>query len=518
VAIPILTKVATAQSKLTAAQLAYAQATTKSQRATALKAEAAATDGLTASQKGLMGQVGQLKSTWDRLENSMTPVVVGVTSMALKLASALMPAMDKLVPAGAKVIDAFLTPLTRLLASPMFATFITQMSQLAEQVAPMLGLQLTRLLVVFLQMFTQAGPAAVQILNQLVPAIVDMASGLIPVVVLVTKVAASVINWLNANHLLIPALIAVGAAIALSTGGLSLIIPAIALVVGGLVHLWQTSQTFRNIVTGVFSVVGRAVLTFAELWLDELHIVTNIWLTAVGIIVHGAAAALGWVPGVGPALKTAVRGFDDFKNGVNNVFNAAHTKIEQWKTNLANMPKVVHLQGDINDLTNKLNAAKRQLADPHLTATRRSAIITNIGQLELAIARARAELNAINGTTATTYVQTIQLQPRGTVPGGRVEHGGIIGAASGGIHSNLRLVGEHGAELVTLPPGAMVHSNPDTERMLGQGGGAVQVLVSVDAASFTEAGMSPAQVRNIKATIRHLGGTGPGSVQAAFGN
>src|SRR5258708_17196585 len=76
-------------------------------------------------------------------------LVTGVQTCALPI--------YKLVPAGAKVIDAFLAPLTRLLASPMFATFITQMSTLAEQVAPMLGLQLTRLLVVFLAMFTQAG-------------------------------------------------------------------------------------------------------------------------------------------------------------------------------------------------------------------------------------------------------------------------------------------------------------------------------------------------------------------------
>lgn len=50
-------------------------------------------------------------------------------------------------------------------------------------------------------------------------------------------------------------------------------------------------------------------------------------------------------------------------------------------------------------------------------------------------------------------------------------HGGILGAERGGIHSGWRLVGEHGAELIKLAPGSQVHSNPDTARMLGQGGG-----------------------------------------------
>jgi hypothetical protein len=54
------------------------------------------------------------------------------------------------------------------------------------------------------------------------------------------------------------------------------------------------------------------------------------------------------------------------------------------------------------------------------------------------------------------------------------EHGGVVGAQSGGPRSGWTMVGEHGRELVQLAPGSRVVSNPDTERMLsggGQGGG-----------------------------------------------
>lgn len=52
------------------------------------------------------------------------------------------------------------------------------------------------------------------------------------------------------------------------------------------------------------------------------------------------------------------------------------------------------------------------------------------------------------------------------------EHGGIVGAAAtGGARGNLVQVGEHGRELVRLPFGSRVMSNPDTERMLSGGGG-----------------------------------------------
>ncbi|MFF7734267.1 hypothetical protein [Streptomyces sp. NPDC007984] len=50
--------------------------------------------------------------------------------------------------------------------------------------------------------------------------------------------------------------------------------------------------------------------------------------------------------------------------------------------------------------------------------------------------------------------------------------GGVIGrAASGGIRGNLTMVGEQGPELVQLPSGSRVRSNPDSRRIAQRGGG-----------------------------------------------
>jgi len=49
--------------------------------------------------------------------------------------------------------------------------------------------------------------------------------------------------------------------------------------------------------------------------------------------------------------------------------------------------------------------------------------------------------------------------------------GGISGAASGGARGSTTLVGEDGPEIVELPFGSMVRSNPDSMRMLAAGGG-----------------------------------------------
>lgn len=473
------------------------------------------------AQRNLATSIKGLEGTFGDLTTKLEPVVTGVLNLATHTAGDLLPAVGNLAGAGAKVISDFLTPLNSLLSSKFFADFVTQMSNLATQVGPVLGSTLTGLLKVFMQLFEQAGPAAVQILQALLPAIVNIASGLVPVISGITQVVALIINWLAKNNLLIPALIAVGAAMTIAGGPISVLIAGVALVVGGLVHLWETSQTFRQIVTDVFSVVGQSVLTFVEVFLTGMQTVVNIFLTAVGTIVHGAADAFGWVPGVGGKLKSAAKAFDGFQSDVNNVFNAAHAKIEGWKTDLANMPKKVALQGDITDLTNKLNSAKKELADPNLTATKRAQIQANIDQLTRQIADAKAQLASINGQTATTYIRTVfeQVNPKNqSLPGG---YPGGSGAASGGIiphraeggpGGSYTLVGEHGPELVRLPGGSTVHSNPDTQRMLSQGGGtlAVQLEVLPGGASAFEQFM----VTAIREWVRVKGS---GNVQQAFG-
>lgn len=61
-------------------------------------------------------------------------------------------------------------------------------------------------------------------------------------------------------------------------------------------------------------------------------------------------------------------------------------------------------------------------------------------------------------------------------------HGGLVSAAAtGGPRSNSVLVGEHGPEIADLPPGTMVHSNPDSMGMLGGGmaGQPQQIIVTL---------------------------------------
>lgn len=97
-----------------------------------------------------------------------------------------------------------------------------------------------------------------------------------------------------------------------------------------------------------------------------------------------------------------------------------------------------------------------------------------------------AELGKIKDKTVTIRMRTFGLAAANAAVGVAstlaalgYASGGIAGmlpqnvgrAASGGIRSNLTLVGERGPELVDLAPGSRVHSNEDSQRMLSAGSG-----------------------------------------------
>ena len=101
----------------------------------------------------------------------------------------------------------------------------------------------------------------------------------------------------------------------------------------------------------------------------------------------------------------------------------------------------------------------------------------------------------------------------GKIPG--FAHGGISGAANGGLRSRLTMVGEHGRELLELPPGTRVHSNPDTERLMAGGGGGGVAVLEWGGGPTDELGKAIWEW--LKKNVRVKGGKGPDSVQKAMG-
>lgn len=148
----------------------------------------------------------------------------------------------------------------------------------------------------------------------------------------------------------------------------------------------------------------------------------------------------------------------------------------------------------------------------------------NIGDISVPIsADTSAAYNEVSKVINWIGAQTayIQVQTVGGAPGGKqlLATGGVVGAygraASGGGRGGMTLVGEHGPELVTLPFGSTVHSNPDSRRMLGDGGGSQ--VVTLEVAPAGASAFEQFMVMALRQWVRARAGNAPNSVQKAFG-
>jgi len=309
-----------------------------------------------------------------------------------------------------------------------------------------------------------------------------------------------------------------GFTLSLLTNPVFLIGAAIAALVVGLVVLYKKSETARNIMNTAFSVIGQSVITMAQVGLKGFQFLVNAALTAAGALLNIAAK----IPGPQQdAMKKAAAAFGGFKDSVNNSLDAASRKLDDWKGDLARMPKVAKLNGDISDLTEKLNTAKAKLHDKSLTATQTAAVKADIRQLEQKIASAKAQLASIKGKTVTiTYkangiIRTQDSNALGSA--GRTHTGGTIRGFAGGGNPppGMSWVGETGPELLELSGGtARVHPAGNSTRMAAQGGssggrGAVLVVGAPGGDRFQDLFIE--MIRNF---VRVQGG---GDVQTALG-
>jgi len=114
----------------------------------------------------------------------------------------------------------------------------------------------------------------------------------------VAQAALNIVMALNPIALVVIAIIALGAALVLA---------------------YKHSETFRTIVQAAFGAISAAA---SFMWNDVLkptfRFLVDAFLLVAGTIVHGAASAFGWVPGVGGKLKSAAKAFDAFRDDVNN--------------------------------------------------------------------------------------------------------------------------------------------------------------------------------------------------------
>lgn len=272
-----------------------------------------------------------------------------------------------------------------------------------------------------------------------------------------TKVAAGASAiWAGAQWLL---------NVALDANPIGLVILAVAALVGGIIFAYKHSETFRNVVTQAFTSVKMGATAMAIVAVGAFRFLANIWMTVVGAIIHGAADAFGWVPGIGPKLRTAANAFDTFKNNA----NASLNRIQK-------------------NLVLSLSTQAAQAA------------------ADRAAGHARSVLGA-------TIFAAVEYRATGI-------QGGKIGRLAGGTPNfggGLTTVGEEGWELVELPRGSKVHSHQESMQMVhsprggGVGGsgdaGTVVVQLVLDGKVIREVALRDGKAiqQSLLKTKRHTG-------------
>jgi hypothetical protein len=166
------------------------------------------------------------------------------------------------------------------------------------------------------------GDVEEEVVAKLLPSLLKLANGLSKVLDFVQKNA----SWLGPLAVTVGTVVAAMKAwsmaqaalnIVMSANPIGLVVIAIAALVVGLVYAYKHSETFRRVVQGAFHGIADAAKAMWGAIRPVLKFVVDAYLGFFGAILHGAAKAFGWVPGIGPKLKTAAREFDGFKTAVN---------------------------------------------------------------------------------------------------------------------------------------------------------------------------------------------------------
>ena len=422
-AIPTFTKITGAVTALKTDTAAYQAATTAAARSTALAKIKADWAALTPAQVSVVKGIQGVQAEFGKLAATVAPIVTKILGVGVGIAQKLLPVVLSFAKAAGPAILGLADGMSKF-----FNTTQTTASFIFGRGRSMFE--------VLHKSITPFGQFIKDMLPLVGPAITMIGNGIGSVV---AAVGGMLRRMITPEGLLI-------------LGG---IFKTIALGVTGI------GFAFQGLGKAIFN-VGPVLLRMASGFLGVVQFIGNAMFALIGTVLHGVSnvATFLHLPFSG-ALRDAAKNFDSYGKAFSNGLQNARTNLRRWSFDLQNAPKVFTLKADITNLTAKLAEAKADLRDKHLTAVQKAILKADISNLLVQIAHARAALASINGTTATTYINTVsQYSSTGHKPGGH---------AAGGYASGLTLVGERGPELIAAPAGSYVYTNQQTRQMLAGG-------------------------------------------------
>jgi hypothetical protein len=267
-------------------------------------------------------------------------------------------------------------------------------------------------------------------------------------------------------------------------------LPAIGTALGEMLAAWieegpalqegiaDTAGSMKDLANAVGS-VGKGFRKFNQINKDFVNFREEVRLTALELRVkmlsalHTVASALGKFS---PRFKTIADEIGEMLGEARKEAKKTSDEINRRKTKAT-------VKADIKDLEGKVKDAKKRLRETNDQKTK-AKIRAEIAQLQQAVRTAKSLLNTLNGKTYTTYLRTAVYRvnvnsPKSFATGGNVgAERPPARAATGGPRGSQVWVGEHGPELVDLPHGSHVNSNPDSKKM-GMGNQPMTIILDL---------------------------------------
>ena len=154
--------------------------------------------------------------------------------------------------------------------------------------------------------------------TKMLPTVNKLLDALIKFLPTLMAIIDQIVNFAQHNKPLLEYLLAIVAAIKVWTvvqaildsellaNPIGLVIVAAAALGAGIVYLATKTRFFQDVWSAVWGAIKTAT-----------RAVVNFILGYFQFIIDGAAKAFGWIPGIGPKLKSAAKGFDKFRDDVN---------------------------------------------------------------------------------------------------------------------------------------------------------------------------------------------------------
>jgi tape measure domain-containing protein len=101
----------------------------------------------------------------------------------------------------------------------------------------------------------------------------------------------------------------------------------------GLSALGDATSWLSRAFSGAFNVILRAAGFLVSTLITGFRFIASVWLSVVGTIIHGAATAFGWVPGIGGKLKAADKAFGRFKDSFIGTLEDMASAARGWGKN-----------------------------------------------------------------------------------------------------------------------------------------------------------------------------------------